>query len=654
LRRESVVREPLPASGWEPSGGWSSLLDGLDGIIWEADPHSFRFRYVSAGAERLLGYPLSDWYEGEDFWLRLLVEEDREEALRYCLAMLEVQRDHQLVYRVRHRDGRVLWLRDIVTVVRDASGRTVALRGMMMDISDLKETEEVLRSEREQHALLSDHALDLVSLHEPDGRFLFASAACREITGYEPEELIGRPLEQLIYPEDLPPLMAAVQDVLEGRPAQAIVFRVVRRSGELRWCETKGSLAPSPLPGAPPHLVGVTRDISERKVLQDELERAQRLEAIGRLAGGIAHDFNNLLTVIRGHLDFLREGLPHYPQLVGDLDAMDEAVGRAASITRQLLTFGRRDPGQTADIDLVESIRALAELLRRLAGEQITLLIRTGEGALPVRVDRTRLEQILVNLVLNARDAIRGGGTVTLECEHRRVGAHDLALLHGIDEGEYALLRITDTGEGMDAGTLSRIFEPFFSTKDPERGTGLGLAIVYGVVREAGGHVMVESEPGGGTTFQLWFPLAGRSAVDPAGGTTSPPELIARGSGETILLVEEASGSREMLLTILERSGYRVLATRSIEDGLATFLTYRGPIDALLVELELSGGSGLELADRLRAELPALPVILLSPLGTGSTGESESFPPGMVPLRRPFSQDTLLAVLRDALRAPAP
>jgi len=624
-----------------PTGGWQTLVDDLDVILWEADPATFHFLYVSRGAERILGYPVGNWLTDDGFWEGIIHPEDREGAKAFCIDRSRSGEDHQFEYRAVHRDGSTVWLRDFVHVVKDEEGRPALLRGAMMDISETKRAEAALQDEQARYRILADNVLDLVSLHGSDGRFLFVSPSSREITGYEPEDLVGKGLEAVVHPEDLPDLFAAIRSVLEGNDPPAIVFRVVHRSGEIRWCETKGNLVPSSNGSGEVRLAGVTRDISERRLLQEELGKAQRLEALGRLAGGIAHDFNNLLTVVQGHLDFLRPGLADRTPFLADLDEAERAVQRAAALTRQLLTFGRRDLSRPRVLDLGETLKELEPLLRRLLPGSIHLDSKLPATLIPVRMDPGQFEQILVNLAMNARDAMPVGGTLSIELQEHQVGENDLERLRGMEARRYALIRVTDTGSGMDAGTLARIVEPFFTTKGTVKGTGLGLAIVYGVVSQSGGYVQAESEVGAGSTFAVWLPLADERE----NGVTHPAEA----ESQTILLAEDEQGVRTLITSVLERHGYRVIATGSMEDALAGYLACNGEVHLLLAHMVLPSGTGMDLARRLRLDRPGLPVLLMTAHSESGVVADPPAEDGIHFISKPISAEGIVSALRRAL-----
>ncbi len=627
-------------SSREPLGGWRGLVDDLDAVIWEADPSTFGFTFVSRGATRVLGYSPEECLASPDFWVQILHPEDRSGAVEFCQNRVAAGLDHSFEYRVIHRDGHTVWLHDLVRVVRGADGSTAGLRGMFVDVTQAKENEIALREAEERYRMLADHVIDLVSLHDADGRILYASPSLEEILGYMPEEVVGMPLSDFLHPEDLPDFQAAIGRKLAGEEQGAVVFRAFRKSGEMIWLETKGARVDGLGGREEPRLIGVTRDISDRQALQEELAHAQRLEALGRLAGGIAHDFNNILTVIRGRLDLLGDALARESGAshAGDLDEMDRAVDRAGALVRQLLTFGRRDRTRPRQIDLNETVRELAQMLRRLIPERVQIEEVLAGTPLQIEIDPSQLEQTLVNLAVNARDAIEGSGAVTLCTELRIVNETGLELARGVEPGNWVVLSVGDTGAGMDAQTLERIFEPFFTTRDVDGGTGLGLAIVYGVMKQARGHVLVHSRPGKGTTFELWFPASGLIEPEPTVGGT-----------EAILLVAEDAHLRTTMLSVLESAGYRVTPTESALEALAAFLRNPAGVDLLVCDAVHSRGEGAELAERMRVDRPALAVVLVASRGQGGSPGAGGATPHTRILRHPFGSGQLAATVREAL-----
>jgi signal transduction histidine kinase/CheY-like chemotaxis protein len=443
-----------------------------------------------------------------------------------------------------------------------------------------------------------------------------------------------------VHPED----QAAVKAAIERATADGAPFDVEFRSGEGAGAERRLALRGQGQAGGdgrPVHLIGVVLDVTERRGLERQLIQAQKMEAIGNLAGGIAHDFNNQLTGMIGHLKFAQRALPPGTQVRADVDEVERAARRAAELTSQLLSYARRQMIMPTIVNLNDAVLALEPMLRRLLAENITIDIDLAADLWPTRVDAGQLEQVLVNLAVNARDAMPDGGTLRIATRNVRDGG---------DAGDFAEVLMEDTGVGMSADVLSRIFDPFFTTKPVGQGTGLGLAMCYGIVKQADGHIAVNSELGIGTTFRVRLPraaevgaLSSARAVD--GGDTP-------GGSETILLAEDDAGLRELAARTLREAGYRVLEASDGFDAQALAVEHGESVDMLLTDVVMPKRSGRELAAELRRARPSLPVLFMS-------GYTDAVPQGAGSdplLSKPFTPEELRLATRRLLdaRRPAP
>jgi len=382
--------------------------------------------------------------------------------------------------------------------------------------------------------------------------------------------------------------------------------------------------------------------------LEEQLQGAQRMEAVGRLAGGVAHDFNNLLTVINGRNDLLRTMIDDDSPLVREVEEIKQAGERAAALTRQLLILSRRPIGSPKALSVNRVIEDVGNLLRRSIGAQIELITDLDKSLPSINADETQIEQVLLNLALNARDAMVEGGTLTIKTEAITVGESSSLHSLGLKHGPYVLLRIEDTGVGIDPAIRGQIFEPFVTTKDPSQGTGLGLSTVYGVVQQSEGHIRVESQPGRGACFEVFLPAVGES-VEAAGAApeaTSPP-----GGNETILLVEDEGAVRSLLRRFLDSQGYVVVEASNAESALSEAENQNGSIDLLLTDLVMPGMGGFELARQLGSRLPDLKVVYMSGYSEEAVAVPESEPvmDSTNFLQKPFSTDLLARQLRVVL-----
>jgi len=495
---------------------------------------------------------------------------------------------------------------------------------------------EALERREEHYRSLIENSLDLISILKLDGTIRYASPSHERLLGHAPEDLVGQNAFTFVHPDDLPRLREAFQ---RADGTTTIEFRF--RDSEGVWRELECSTRNLS------HLAGVggvvinARDITERRRLEEQLHHAQRLEAIGRLAGGVAHDFNNLLMVINGHSQMLLDAMhPHDPAHC-DLEQVVKAAERATDLTRQLLAFSRRQAVRSSFVDLNTLIQEMDHMLRRLMGDDIEVRTVLASDLEPVRADRGQIEQVVLNIALNARDAMPQGGCLTLETSHQLVTADHERPRLGPKPGRYAMLSISDTGAGMDALVLSRIFEPFFTTK--EQGTGLGLSTSYGIIKQTGGDIWVDSEPGAGTTFRIYLPLGEAVAEHHEASTDN---LVVRGS-ETILLVEDEDGVRRVVETMLKRRGYNVLSAGSTTEALALSERHPGAIDLLITDMVMPGLSSRTMVDQLAARRPLMRVLYVSGYGdTGGAASNAAF------LQKPFSTDELALKIREILREP--
>lgn len=396
-------------------------------------------------------------------------------------------------------------------------------------------------------------------------------------------------------------------------------------------------------------------DITERRRVEqalanaeEQLRHTQKLEAVGRLAGGIAHDFNNLLTTITGYSDILLAREELAPAIRRDIEEIRKAADRAAVLTRQLLAFSRRQALRPQVMNLNDAVRSMAGLYRSLLGESVTVVTRLQPDLRPVEVDPAQMEQVLMNLVINAKDAMPEGGKVTIETQNVELDSEYERAHVSVNPGAYVMLSVSDTGHGMTKEVQEQIFEPFFTTKPHGKGTGLGLSTVYGIVKQSGDHIWVYSEPGRGTTFKVYFPQVLEEAVArPAEERVERPEPA--GGGETLLLVEDEAAVRQLVFRVLTGRGYTVLAADSGDEALRLLESRAEPIVLLLTDVVLPGMSGRDLADRLRGRLPGLKVLYMSGYTQNAIVHDGRLDAGVGFLEKPFTPEDLVRRVREVL-----
>jgi two-component system, cell cycle sensor histidine kinase and response regulator CckA len=392
----------------------------------------------------------------------------------------------------------------------------------------------------------------------------------------------------------------------------------------------------------------VAQDISERHLLEQQLRQAQKMEAVGRLAGGVAHDFNNLLMVIKGHTELLMSGLPAGDRVARKIAQIDRAADRATSLTKQLLAFSRMQVLQPRVMNLNAIVEDMGKLLPRLIGEDIELNIRMAADLGSIRADASQMEQIIMNLAVNARDAMPNGGRLFIETSNADLDDAYNVTHPIVQAGRYVSLAVSDTGIGMDAETQAHIFEPFFTTKEAGKGTGLGLATVYGVVKQSGGFIWVYSEVGKGTSFKIYLPRVDQ--VEEKGSAPNAAGEAPRGA-ETILLAEDEQDVREVAREFLESAGYTVVEARDGNEALRVAGDRNRGIDLLVTDMVMPGMTGRELAQRIQALRPALPAIFMSGYSEQTAAENAQSNGSIYLLTKPFSRSGILRTIREALNA---
>jgi PAS domain S-box-containing protein len=503
-------------------------------------------------------------------------------------------------------------------------------------------------------AVAFDNAPIGVALVAPDGRWLHANQALLNIIGYTREELLETDFQSITHPDDLANDLETLRRVQRGEiDSYELEKRYIHITGRVIWIQLAVAAVRDGT-GAPAYFIGQIQDITNRRQLEEQFRQSQKMEAVGRLAGGVAHDFNNLLTVISGYSELALQRVsdgastPDANGVREDLEEIKSAAARAASLTQQLLAFSRQQVVQPGKLDLNEIVAEIEKMLDRLIGEDVALVVHLDATTGPVEADAGQLEQVILNLAVNGRDAMPDGGTLTIETAAIELEVA-LESEHGrIEPGRYVRLAVTDDGAGMDAETQARVFEPFFTTKELGKGTGLGLSTVYGILEQSGGHVRIHTSPGNGTCFEIYLPERTRAETADA----APASVCPVGGSETILLVEDETSVRDLTRRMLEESGYRVLSAASGRDALRLCTTNREHIDLILTDVVMPRMRGVEVARRVASIRPSMRVLFMSGYTDNSIhadlAGSISF------LQKPFTLDELLGAVRSALSCEAP
>ena len=517
-----------------------------------------------------------------------------------------------------------------------------AVNGML---EDLENVQKARHEERTRLAVLIEKMPTVIWTTDADLRFTYHTGAALEAMGLRPEDSLGKTLFQYFGTEDPAfPAIAAHRKALAGGTL----------SFELDWQKRSFDCYVQPLRGPQGDLIGVigvALDVTDRKHLTDQLRQSQKMQAIGELAGGVAHDFNNLLMVVKGHAQLLLDRMPKDPSLHHSVHQMEKAADRAASLTRQLLAFSRKQVLQPRVLDMNDVVTGMIKMFSRVIGENIEMAFVPAAKLGRTKADPGQIEQVLLNLVVNARDAMPNGGRLTIETSNVQLDRSYASGHAAVEPGPYIMLTVTDTGCGMDAETQSRIFEPFFTTKEAGKGTGLGLATVYGVVKQSGGYIWVYSEVGCGSTFKIYLPEVAEEIEAPA---IEPETRGSLAGTETVLFVEDEQSVRELVRDYLAGVGYRVLDASDGVEALEVAKAHKGTIHVLVTDVVMPRLSGRDLAAKLGSERPGVKVLFISGYTDDTIVRHGVLEGGVAFLQKPFNLKALAEKIREVLKSETP
>jgi two-component system cell cycle sensor histidine kinase/response regulator CckA len=624
LQREERYRTPL-----EQSQDYTIFL--LDAASRPTSWNSSVRRVLGYEKSEFLRLSASDLYTPADRQAQV-PERDLAEATEHGQAISDRW--------VLRKDGSRIWASMSLSSVHDRQGRLLGFSQRLRDISRSRHIEQQLRRHQETLELALDAAgLGTWEYDLATGAMQW-DARAKALFGLPADATVTHPAWiEALHPEDRLPASELWQRALRDCSRYSAEYRVIWPNGSIHWVMAVGQCTSDAATGEPLHLAGVMLDLTQRRHAEEHLQETLRLEAVGRLAGGIAHDLNNMLAAILGFSEFLDHSLEPDDPRRADAKQISRAAERSAGLTRQLLAFARRELIQPQLLDINAVVRHTRPMLASVLGEGVELILRLAPDPAVVYADPRRIEQTLMNLVVNARDAMPQGGRVTIETKTARLQE---------PTGSFAMLAVTDTGHGMDAATLQRMWEPFFTTKPPGQGTGLGLSSVYGAVKQSGGFVWADSEPGRGTSVQVYWPEV-RSEPEPLGEPGSLPEV--RGGSETILIVEDEDLVRAPVVRALRSRGYRCLEARDAWEALTLLEQDQVHVDLVITDVVMPGMSGGGLGDRLALLRPELPVLYTSAyvdedvIGRGLLEEGRPF------LQKPCTPRDLARKVREVLDA---
>ena len=536
----------------------------------------------------------------------------------------------------------------VLSAIRDISDRKRIAEELRRANEELhRRTAEQLGESRSRLALIIDSSEDAILSKDLNGIITSWNRGAERIYGYTPEEVIGKHIS-LLTPNDRPDEAAEIlKRVARGESTEHYESVRVAKDGH----HLNVSISVSPLRDAAGAIVGasaIVRDITAQKRTEGQLRQAQKMEAIGRLAGGVAHDFNNILGIINACTEFLRDRIDPAAEPSLYVDNIKKATERGAALTKQLLAFSRTSAIQPRVLDLNERLKDIVKLLRPLMGDDVEILIASKFPSAVIEADPGQLDQIVVNLAVNARDAMPRGGKLILETGAVNFDEAFAEQHQAMAAGKYVVLAVSDTGSGMDEATISRVFEPFFTTKELGKGTGLGLATVYGIVKQSSGHILVYSEPGQGTTFKIYLPSADHKIG--LESTAEPETVSPKRQGTTILLVEDDEIMRALTRQLLQEHGYTVVEADDGKSALEWVQSHPGPVDLVLTDVVMRRMSGPELVERLNASHPNLKVVFMSGYTGELIAEREMLKRGITLLEKPFTRTALLNTIHATLR----
>jgi PAS domain S-box-containing protein len=623
----------------------ASVLEATSDLVAFADREG-RLLYLNGAGRRMAGLNPNSELNGRtmaDLHPSRIARDVLQKGISSALAQGIWSGDTTLL----HQDGREIPLSQVIAVHKNKTGEVDFLSTIARDITDRKRhEEELLRSQHNYETLVN--TMDGV-VWEADAqtlRFTFVSPQAERLLGYPPERWTEAPLlwSERIVAEDREHVVASYRAATKDKCDQDLLYRMTASDGREVWVHDRVKVVMEK--GQVTALRGVMVDVTQQKQLEEQFRQAQKMEAVGSLAGGVAHDFNNLLTVIMGYSDMLLGSLPPEDSTFGPIKEIQSAGLRASELTKQLLAFSRRQILRPTVLNLNTVVSGVQKMLNRLIGEHITQTCRLDPQLGLVKADLGQVEQVIVNLAVNARDAMPRGGHLTIEKSNVELEFSDSRRHPDLQPGQYVMLAINDTGCGMDAETQSHIFEPFFTTKDVGQGTGLGLATVYGIIKHHGGHITVQSEPGRGSTFKAYLPRIKEARPAREADISKSPSP---GGRETILLVEDDDHVRKLTAEALRGYGYNVLEAANGPEALKVWDQNEGSLNLLVTDVVMPHMNGRELSIRLKALHPGLKVLYISGYVHGKTLDLESLDKGMDFIQKPFTPDDIARCTRELL-----
>jgi two-component system, cell cycle sensor histidine kinase and response regulator CckA len=554
---------------------------------------------------------------------------------------------YETEFRMRAKNGSYRWIHSRGACLRDEKGNPCRIAGSHTDITYRKEIEEALRESEKKYREIFEETRDVIFVFDADARLMDINRSVQDVLGYTVEELASLNIEDDIYcnPGDRKRFLRAL---FENGYVKDMEVQFRRKDEETVTVHLSATITRD-INGRITGYIGTIHDMTEHKRLEEQLLQAHKMESIGLLAGGIAHDFNNLLTVISGYCETIRDNIDDgSPALHSSIDQVMHAAAKAGELTHNLLAVSRKQIINPQPVHINEAISGMHRLITRIIGEDIDFSMKLGRNRPVVMADRGQIEQVLINLAANARDAMPSGGQLLIKSKQTTLGKKSVRDI-GMDKpGQYVVITVADNGAGMDEKTRQKIFEPFFSTKEIGKGTGLGLSISYGIIRQHKGAITVHSEPGSGTVFHIYLPIANTAVED----RTSLPMTIPNTGSETLLMAEDEDIVRKLLGQVLEKAGYRVICAADGNEAIDRFLEYRQDISLVITDVVMPKKNGKEIYETIKKIRPDLKFIFMSGYTADIIRMDDAFNGGVLCLSKPFSNSDLLRSIREALDNP--
>ncbi len=647
-RLESREHEQQPAALHRASEGenrFRQVVENIDGVFWMTNVDKSQMLYISPGYERIWGRSCDELYESPSRWAEAIHPEDRERVLNQAQTQKQIAGEYNEDYRIVRPDGSMRWIRDRAFLVRDECGKVDRIVGIATDITEQRNTEELLlKSETESRVIFENAPLGM-ALVDPDGHPIKTNPALQRLLGYTEEELREMSFKEFTHPEDVEKDWSLYQELVEGkREDYQIEKRYIRKDKEL----VSARLTVSLVHGTSKDricAVGMVEDITEKRKLENQFMRGQRLESIGMLAGGIAHDLNNLLAPIIMSSGLLMQEANDEKRLKL-LKAIDASAKRGTELVKQIITFARGKEGCRTLLHPEQLIEEVINIARHAFPKQIRIEKQVPGKLWELWGDSTQLHQVLLNLCVNARDAMPTGGDLTISAHNILVDDNRAAKNPELKPGPHLVISIKDTGFGIAPHVLTKVFEPFFTTKESGKGTGLGLSTAVGIVKSHGGSICLTSEAGKGTEFAIWLPAS-------PSGQPSARQLqygqVLRGHGDLVLVVDDEAAVRALTRETLEAEGYKVLTAENGPDALAICSKYQDSLKVVITDLMMPGMDGMDLIRNLLPINPALRIIALSGSPREEVQSTALNAGAQVFLSKPFTVETLLNGVQELI-----